>query len=219
MSESLSLPVDAVVDTMLYAFDRAKNLYYHGQPGPYRVGHRYTFAEFERFSTLVESKWRLSFSDDDGTIFLWGDPSFPHEGMSAYLIHHLLRALEEHLQTAPESDIRSIDERRRLPADVLGSPRIHLLRDANGEEQVEHPGGTHNGGIEKEPDMYAVLLGFLASRGIDIPILAFEGAVHNENIQTLLWEILRHQEAGRAAGSPHFVALGVKAFVSSSCFQ
>jgi hypothetical protein len=32
-----SLPIDPAVDTMLDAFDRAKDLYFLGQPGPYRL--------------------------------------------------------------------------------------------------------------------------------------------------------------------------------------
>jgi hypothetical protein len=214
-----SLPIDPAVDKMLDAFDRAKELYYRGQPGPYRLDGTYTLAEFEQFSTLMESTGQLSFSDDDGVVFLWGDPSFPHEGMSSYLVALLGIALREHVRTAPASGVVVVDEGTMLPLVILRSPRIILRRTANHAQRVQHPAGTNNGIIRKEPDMYAVLGEFLSSTGRDIPVIAFEGAVHNETIQTLLWEVVRHREAGQVAGSPHFVALGVKAQVSSSCFK
>jgi hypothetical protein len=67
--------------------------------------------------------------------------------------------------------------------------------------------------------VYAILPDYLSTTGYNISVLAFEGATHNETIQKLLWEVVRHAEAAAVAGSPHFVALGVKASVSSSCFQ
>jgi hypothetical protein len=82
--------VDPDVDRAFFAFDKAKLAFSKGAPGPFQLDGRYTEAVYDRFRDLTEDHWKVAFTEEDNTIFCFGDTSLPHERM-AQDFDHLIR--------------------------------------------------------------------------------------------------------------------------------
>jgi hypothetical protein len=76
-SSSLSLERAAELEK---AFAEAQEAYYRGEEdGPYSLPGLFSKAEFVAFDRHREAPWRCSYNPATKTIWLYGDPSEPHE--------------------------------------------------------------------------------------------------------------------------------------------
>jgi hypothetical protein len=212
-------PAAINVDHALKAFEAAKGEYERGENGPFELQGSYSLAEYERLLDVTETRWRLAYWLNDGTIFFYGDPSFPHEAMGSYLFADLNSELQDYLQEGPPSGDQEADSdiakgKTAFLIFAAPSPKNRLDPDPDPFQHIRHPGKGYirakkDGPLMKEPDYYIALHDTSTLSQEPVPIVVFEGAYKNETIEELVFEILRWREAGAA------ISIGIKANVGS----
>jgi hypothetical protein len=219
--------VDKVVNKLIVEFEKAKLAYHQGKDGPYFLEGKYTLAQFKRFQDIVETSWKPAYFESSGAVALFGDPSYLHGHLSGSLIGSLICQLNLHIVKAPLSGVDEIDaairdsspqyaDKYSLLIDHIVSPTVRLAPHPSPSQNIPYPSKNQDivdgaaGVVYKEHDMFFEIPAEHTETGRPVIALAFEGAVKNESLKVLQWELTRARASGVV------VSFGIKINVSET---